>query len=143
MKWLEKVVWLMALLWTAAALVPASFWYDGDDMRIDDVRAGRPVELFYSGGPLRSFVGSYAVIMRDIEAREIVGEDRSARFTYRTNGQRPVPLTLAWWAPGNARLQSLPPGRYQMETCWTVHDAFWGAGSAEDDMLEKQYLSDT
>ena len=126
MKWIEKTVWGAATLWAMAALVPAAYWYDAHDTRVDDFEAGGVFELLYSGGPVRDFIGSYAVIIRNTETRMIVGEDRSARFAYRVGGQRPAPLTIEWWAPGDARMHGLPPGSYQMETCWTVHDAFWG-----------------
>jgi len=131
MTWIEKCLWSAAVLWAVAALIPASYWYDAHDTRIDDFSEGGEFELLYSGGPVRAFIGSYAVIVRNVEKRQVVGEDRSARFPYRVGGQRPAPLPIAWWAPGDARLRALPPGSYQMETCWTVHDAFWGVVPAK------------
>lgn len=126
MKLLEGCFWVVAALWAAAALVPATYWYDPRDMRIDDIVEGDQLELLYSGGTVRDFIGSYSVIMREAGRNEIVGEDRSARFRYRSDSNRPDPLTIEWWAPGDERFHNLRPGSYQMRTCWTVHDAFFG-----------------
>ncbi|MEL7114636.1 MAG: hypothetical protein AAGP08_03450 [Pseudomonadota bacterium] len=126
MKRFEGLIWVLALAWAIAALVPARFWYDAHDTRVDDFYEGDPFELLYSGGAVRDFIGSYAVIIRNTDTRAIVGEDRSARFPYRADAVRPMPLTITWWAPGDARAHALPPGSYQMQTCWTIHDAFWG-----------------
>lgn len=126
MKLFEKILWTLAALWAVAALFPASFWFDAHDTRVDDLVEGDPLVLLNSGGPLRNFIGSYSVIIVDVQTRTIIGEDRSARFPYRVGTSRPDPLTIEWWAPGDPRMHRLAPGSYQMETCWTVHDAFWG-----------------
>ena len=125
MKKLELALWVGLSAWAGLAIWPASYWYNAGLLQVRDTRLGQGLVLDYDGGAVRPFLGSYSVVVRDL-SQSIVGEDRSGIFQYRADAQRPSPLTIEWWAPGDERMHALPVGAYRMETCWTVHDAFWG-----------------
>lgn len=126
MRKLEVAAWLLAVAYAAIALWPASFWYDSGTMRVDDIRQGEQLELIFSGGARRDFIGSYSVIIRDAHSNQVIVEDRSAPFEYFADSRPPDPLTIEWWAPGSEAMHGLPPGSYIMKTCWTIHGRLFG-----------------
>lgn len=132
----EFGLWVLAAIWTVLALWPASTWYSTGALRIDDYRQGEVMQIAYSGGPARQFKGSYSVVIRNASSGEIVSEDRSSVFTYKTGVTRPDPITINWWAPGDERAFNLPAGTYVMETCWTVHRVFGGLVPAKHTCTE-------
>lgn len=120
----EWIFWLASLIWVTLAAWSASFWYDVGAVRIDDSPVGHPIQVLYTGGARRDFRGAYSVILREAATGQVVDEDRSSVFQYRVGVDRPDPIFLTWWAPGLS--ETIPVGSYVIETCWTVHGAFWG-----------------
>lgn len=126
MRLIERAIWVVAVLWCALVLWPASYWYEAGVLRVDDFREGQTLNLIYTGGAERAFHGSYSVIIRDAGNQSVVSEDRSGKFRYKVGSERPNPLTMEWWAPRDLRGHNLPAGTYVMETCWVIHRPFWG-----------------
>ncbi len=124
--WKEYVIWLALGAWGVMAAWPASFWYEPGQMWVGDYVVGEEMPLRYDGGARHGFTGSYSVVIRKSATNEVVAEDRSSVFQYTPQSQRPTPLTIEWWAPGDIRMKQLTPGEYRMETCWTVHGRFFG-----------------
>ena len=126
MKLKEFALWAALVVGVVVVVWPASHWYDAGEMRVDDFSAGADFDLIYDGGAVRKFLGSYSVVMTNTDVRKIVAEMGSARFNYDPANKRPDPLLISWWAPNDPRFLSQPPGHYRLETCWTVHGAFFG-----------------
>lgn len=128
MKLLEWAAWAAALVLSMAFLAvagwPVSHWYSTGVMHVDDFTEGEPFILQYAGGPVRPFIGSYSVTLRDGSHLGVIAEDRSAPFQYLPGVQRPDPLTIEWWAPGSEEMHNPAPGQYVLKTCWTVHMRF-------------------
>lgn len=121
------------LVWVlCAAFFPFSYFYHIGQMEIRDVVAGEDIVLEYSGGAKREFSGSYQVILRRVENREVACDATSGRFHYDPDAVRPHPLTMGWWAPQDLRCQMPRPGEYVLETCWEVHDVLWLPISVKD-----------
>lgn len=108
-----------AAIWFVAALVPAHHWVDTQGAVIGDLIEGRaPIHLTLSGAR-RAFVGSASTVLRDIGSGRVIAEHRIARGVIRVGDQWNVAMEPA-------RSTGLAPGRYQLETCWTVFSAFRG-----------------
>lgn len=108
------------------ALLPASIWYKAGTLGFSSAREGEPIFIFYQGGPVRPFMGSYTVTMRDFKTGAIACEARGGPFNYKPGTPRPEPLTMDWWAPGDERCWSPPAGTYAVETCWSIWSAIFG-----------------
>lgn len=106
-------------------LWPVAFWFDAGEVFVRADGNGRPVVIF-TGGTKRDFLGSYSVIVRDVEKHQVACDATSAAFNYTTKANYPDTPGMDWWAPGDPRCQSLPPSAYTMETCWTIHSPFFG-----------------
>lgn len=137
----EILAWLIAAIWVTAAVWPATFWYNPGHMRIVDVEKGQPIELKYDGGVVRSFLGSYSVVLRDIHTSQVVGEMGSARFNYSDEAQRPYPLFLDWWAPNSEQISYPDRGDYVLYTCWSVHGRFFGLVPSKTTCTESNIFS--
>ncbi len=130
--WTARIFAWLILAVIAAQVVAGMFlkfddYYRLGELKVDPNPAQQgDVRLAYDGGPLRPFLGSYSVVVRHMATNKIACEARSGRFSYKPGSARPFPLTLAWWAPSDARCAELPEGLYSMETCWTVHDRLDG-----------------
>lgn len=125
-RWWEKVVYALVLFWAVLVFWPISFWYEVGDVVFPDAMPGQEIELEYNGKVVRPFLGSYSVVVREFTTQEVICETNSGRFNYRTGTKRPDPLTMEWWAAGDARCHALPNGIYTVDTCWSIWDAFWG-----------------
>lgn len=118
----EVCLWAAVSIWCVLAAWPASWWYEAGGMAIPPHRQGDDFQLLYTGGPVRTFTGSYSVVMRDANTGLLVAEEGSAPFTYRVGSKRPDPLRISWWAPkAHEAMRNVPPGTYTLETCWTIH----------------------
>lgn len=121
---IEWFVWFIITLLVTLQVWPAAYWYDGGQMHVEDAGEGEDHVLISSGSVLRPFQGSYNVTVRDASTREVVGENPSNVFPYEVGSVRPDPLLLyGYWGPN---LAPLPVGSFVMQTCWTVHGAFYG-----------------
>lgn len=123
MRGYERIVWVVAGVWVLLAATPASLWYNAGTVYVEDSVSGTPPSMIYRGGPVRDFKGNYKVILRDAATEKTVYESESGVFGYRTGVER-GDIDLKWWAP--LFEYPLPPGTYFIETCWTVHQPFWG-----------------
>lgn len=121
---LEIFVSAFVVATVVMALWPFSYWYRVGQVQIDDVNMGEEIIIRYDGGSTRSFIGSYAVIMRDTTTYGVVCDATGGPFPYSTKSQRPHPLTMGWWAPSDERCARPPAGEYTLETCWTVSRPF-------------------
>ena len=126
-KFILRHAWLVLMvIYLALAAWPATHWYDPGRLEIHDTVQGEQIELLYQGGAVRTFFGSYTVIMRDFETQGVVCEARSGFFTYKPEAERPDPITMEWWAAGDYRCYRPPVGNYITETCWTISGVLWG-----------------
>lgn len=121
---LESFLTVIVTCIAVGAVWPFSFWYDLGQYAIDDVASGQPVEIRYDGGAVRSFTGSYSVTVRRVPEGSVVCDASGGPLGYIPTSERPYPLTMAWWAPSDARCNDLPSGVFISETCWTVHRPF-------------------
>lgn len=102
-------------------------WYRMGELIVPSPVIRQPAEILYvNGGPVKDFLGEYAVTVRSQPLNGIVCEARGGPFLYRTDSTRPDPLTMAWWAPSDPRCVNLPDGDFILETCWTVLKPFGG-----------------
>jgi hypothetical protein len=122
----EATLWLAMIFWGALAAWPANWWFDPGIIEVRDYRAGDTMEIVFTGGPVRSFIGGYSVAVRDAHSMEIVSEDIGGPLEYETDAGRPDPITIEWWAPRAFVAHHLRPGDYLMQTCWTVLRPFGG-----------------
>lgn len=127
----EALGWVLAGFWCVGLVWPAEYWYTPGYMRVLDTYEGEKIELIYAGGAQRDFLGSYSVVLRDAHTSSIVGEMGSKRFQYKTESTRPEPLYMDWWAPADKRIIYPETGAYFLETCWTIHGAFFGVVPAK------------
>lgn len=120
----------MAVAMSAAPIwsLTAGLWpyFDAGPIFVKDSEDGADVELRFDGGPRLPFIGSYSVMVREVDTEAIVVESHSSRFEYVPGTRRPDPLTLGWWAYPDARALDLPAGSYTMRTCWTIYNALAG-----------------
>lgn len=122
-----RLFWIPILaLYIVASLWPARFWYNPGLMYVPNSREGERIVLHFTGGVVRGFDGSYAVLVREIDTGKVVCDASGGPFPYRTDATRPDPLTIGWWAPSDPRCANLPAGNYILETCWTVGGLLWG-----------------
>lgn len=109
------------LLWIVAAfLIPFSYFYDLGELTIEDQYGPSDLHLKYDGGAVKNFIGSYQVIARETYTKGVACDAQSGPFGYQVDADRPDPLTLSWWGPGDLRCAMLPVGQYRVETCWTI-----------------------
>lgn len=138
---MEALAWVVAATWATAAVWPATFWYSPGTMKIDDVYVGQDIELKYEGGAERPFLGSYSVVLRDIHIPAIVAEMGSEKFNYDPARRRPDPLKMDWWTAGYKPIMFPEVGDYVLETCWTVHDSFFGLVPSKTTCIESNIFS--
>lgn len=127
-RWTEFTLWAAIVAVVVLRTVPGATWYDvGSAVR---VHSETDFHLSFNGGPVRPFLGSYKVTVRSAVTRKVVAEGPwSGKFPYRPGAHRPEPPPLEWWvgsADTAGSIRALPPGDYFMDTCWTVHDPFYG-----------------
>ncbi|MBE2275784.1 MAG: hypothetical protein IAE87_05745 [Rhodobacteraceae bacterium] len=121
-----------ALLATGAALivagylsdllVPAALWYRLDAVEVADFRQGEEMQVTAQREILRPFDGSYQVVIWPADGRLPVCRGSDA-LAYSRLAVGRITQPLDWWA-ANQRppcLPEMPPGRYRMETCVSVH----------------------
>ncbi len=120
-KWFVGFPFLMVYvgLWA----MPGSFWFDPG---LQVVSRGPDGMMVAQERVIRwDFLGEYHVIIRHASDLFPVCEGEGGPFTYRQNdGSTPSTMSLEDWAGG--RCGDLPPGRYVMQTTWTVLRPLWG-----------------
>lgn len=120
-------IWIaLGLFYLIVAVYPASRWYDVGTLEIPVSREGEPVLMLYTGGPLKPFVGSYAVTVRHLDNGMIACEASGGPFPYKPGTTRPDPLTMDWWAPSDPRCSQLRSGTYVIVNCWEIEGLAWG-----------------
>jgi len=123
---LRNALLVMGLLYLALAAMPATFWYNPGALDIPDVIEGQPIGILHTGGPVREFTGTYAVVVRDFETNRVVCDSRGGPLQFFPRSERPGQVTMEWWAPGDARCHRLPVGTYLVRTCWRIEGSLWG-----------------
>jgi len=125
----ELIVWALGFLWITLFAIPATIWFEPHTMFVPDATAGEDFELIYTGDVNREFTGYYSVTIRRAEdfSTPTGGEMRSGTRPYSPDAVsgRPDPITMSWWAH-EIDVESLEPGYYILNTCWTVVNPFFG-----------------
>lgn len=127
----KKVIfwWLVLpvaiVLYTAAWLVPATWWYQPISVVISDVRVGQDPTVSIKRSIKRGFDGQYTVsIWRDPSDGHVACSG-SDSLRYRGGLFAPHESPLTQWA-NDDWCAKLPPGNYYAEGCWTVLRPFYG-----------------
>lgn len=132
MTWMTRALLLLAIFIPASStivqeLVSIERWYRLGALSVPSPVLEQPTEIKYvGGGPVRNFLGSYSVTIRQQPLNGVVCDARGGPFEYKVGSSRPDPLRMDWWAPSDRRCSDLPPGDYVLETCWTVEKPFAG-----------------
>jgi len=108
----------------AAAIPLSAFWFQPGQTIVSDTIKGTSPRIAFTRVIKRPVQMRYSVVVRHVPSLEVACEAVSGTFTYRPDATLPESITLAWWAPGDARCAGLTPGEYVMETCWTA-PAIW------------------
>lgn len=123
--------WSIGLLIAWAALLgassvqqalPASFWFAPGATLVESARAGECPRMVFDREIKRPFQADWVVtILR--ERRDGQGFRTYVTYTgendYRPENQLPIDLDLCWWTWQTSL--DLPPGRYRVNTIWTLH----------------------
>lgn len=113
------------IVYVLAAAIPLSaFWFVPGQTIVSDTPVGTSPRIAFTREIKRPVRMRYSVVVRHVPSLEVACEAGSGTFTYRPDATLPESITLAWWAPGDARCAGLQPGEYIMETCWTA-PAIW------------------
>ena len=119
-------LWL--ILYTAANLWPASFWFEVKDLRVLDATRDQPITLYVNRTIHRPFQATWTATVKSIYSdTTVVACSTSATNNYATNSVLPTTLTLGWWTNGTCK--TLPQGKYILETTWVIDPAFTPAKS--------------
>lgn len=116
---------LALILYTAAWLTPARWWYQPISVQIADALEGDDPVVSINRTIKRDFDGRYTVsIWRDPPDGHVAcaGSDT---LRYRGGLYEPHDAPLTQWAD-DPWCQRLALGRYYAEACWTVLRPFWG-----------------
>lgn len=116
---------LAIIVYTAAWLTPATWWYQPVSLMVGDVLEGGDPIISVKRNIKRSFQGQYtASVWRDPSDGHVAcaGSD-TIRYKGGLFGPHDAPLTQ--WAD-DPWCGNLEPGRYHLETCWTVLRPFYG-----------------
>lgn len=119
-----RAIWLgWGLVMLAAILpnsIPASFWFEVEDVRVYDARAGEAPRMAVTRTIKRPFRAEWTVTVRRNGGQGFhfycgaYGES-----DYSPDAVFPAPLTLDWWTwPTHC---DLTPGEYRVITVWTLH----------------------
>lgn len=127
MHFLRKNVWMgFALAYLIAALLPGRLWQDPGQIEVADTPEGAEINILFDGGPVRPFLGSYTVTLRDFNGGGITCEAGGGPINYVPGAQYPRSITMEWWAPSDPRCWRPAAGTYSLETCWEIHGPLWG-----------------
>lgn len=104
---------------------PASYWIEVKSVRVLDTYANQPVHLLVDQRIRRDFHGTW---LTHVRVQRLNGGDElfcpSAGIGYYKKAEvLPSAVTLGWWTGGEC--ETLPPGRYVVETTWTVEPDMW------------------
>jgi hypothetical protein len=113
-------------VYIVALFIPAeSMWYDPMEIVISDGKPGDPPRVSSSRVIKTDFLGSYSVIVRSTDGLRPYCDGRGGPFMYRAAASaKPVNQALDEWAGGSCVGRTPPPGRYQVDACWTVEHPF-------------------
>ncbi len=137
--WLGLRVLSIAGIWAGAAVLAVMHFYvfsfekyfDVGEVIIPAVVDREGFDIEASAGPIKSFAGSYKVILRDpITNRAIQEYPKSGVFPYKPKFSEdggilpgyPGATAFDWWVGQAGVMEPLPPGRFYAVTCWTVHN---------------------
>ena len=110
------VLFVLYILWAG---IPASLWIDVGSVTVADAIEGEAPKLVVDRTVKRSFAGLRQVELEKKGTRGFVQIDKAVGGdNYRPDNELPEDLDMDWWT---APKQFRPlPGRYRIETCWTV-----------------------
>lgn len=124
---LIDLTFVLILLWTALAAVPASWmWFSPGAVIVSDSTTGKPPLIEFDRTIKRNVKMTYQVTIRRMTTKEPVCDPQRGPFTYHHDASLPLPVDLIWWSGADKRCWPRDPGTYLMETCWTVVRPFWG-----------------
>lgn len=124
--WGHNCLLALGLSYLVLSVFPGSYWFDVGETEIPEVEQGKPVEILFTGGPVRNFIGSYTVTMREFGSRQIMCEAHGGPFPYDPSSERPDPLTMEWWAVSDPRCYRPAVGSYIVVACWDIEGPFFG-----------------
>lgn len=110
-------------LYAAAHLWPASFWFEVISVRAGPSKAGHVVPMLVDRTIHRPFLGEWTVsVKRFVSVGWVNHCTASGRAHYEKGAELPTDLDLNWWT--NGACQTLPEGRYAIETTWHIQPTF-------------------
>jgi len=124
---LERLIWLVVLVYVSLMALPATLWYKPGDLFVADSLVGEDMVLGYDGGVVVQTQIKYSVVVRNVITNEIEMEDAGGPFEYKLESIRPDPLLMSWWSPrtyGDGK--RLAEGVYRLKTCWTITSPMYG-----------------
>lgn len=126
-----RLVWWIVVLplaiaaYAAAGMVPATWWYEPISLRVDDVTEGEVPIINVQRDIKRSFDGLYTASVWTDPPDGHVACAGSDTLRYKGGLYEPHDAPLTQWTD-DPWCGLLPPGRYYVETCWTVLRPFGG-----------------
>jgi len=118
-QWHVAILALWVLAWFGVHLWPASYWLEVRQVQVFRAHEGEPIRMAVDRIIKREFYGSWTVRVRNIQddgwltACAAIGAG-----DYEPVAMLPVDLTLSWWTDG--RCQTLPAGKYLVNTTWLI-----------------------
>ena len=112
--------------------LPPSLWIEVRSIVVNSAPTPAEVTIKVDRSIHWPFDGIYSVTIRRVPGLQFVCTAQPPNaIRYRPGAQLPDPLSLSWWLGEPADLQrceaqGLGPGRYLIETCYTVLRPFWG-----------------
>lgn len=115
---------LLGLYTSVTQLWPTSFWFEVRSVHINDTVAGTPATMDVDRTVHRPFHARWvAEVERETDGAFAAACTASGENNYNPEAAFPTPLDLDWWTwPIECRPG---PGRYQVETRWTIVSPFW------------------
>jgi hypothetical protein len=98
---------------------PVTNWLQVKSIAVHDSEEGQPVVLSVDRTIRQPFIGEWSATVRQSTPEGFVIQcSATGKGHYSPSAVLPKPLTLDWWTmPVRC---ALPPGRYRLETLWTV-----------------------
>ena len=114
------IIFLMVIYSVCVAVPPSVFWFIPGIPVFSDAVQGDQVPLAYEREIKRNSRIKYAVVIRQPGIAIPVCDATGGPFPYLTSIGPVVDHDLAWWTNNNPDCNNLSPGRYWVETTWTV-----------------------
>ena len=121
-RWIDMAA-VFALFWCVLVALPLSIWFEPGTVVVASTdHDDQPALMVYDRKIKRSVFVSYSAVIHSINPDTIACEAEGGPYWYMPGRELPPPekMTLAWWAPSDARCAKLPAGEYVLDTCWTA-----------------------